>query len=161
MPNVNEIYNLSVQAPYLADGVRQALEGLLRFTPPALNVSQLIAFYSNDSVSTNPVDIDTGAGARPLVVVAESRGAAGFVRLYNQAGSASVTASDELGPDLVLPVATTTGEVTALSVQGTSFENFWGAGLVVATATTSCGAGTSRAAMASLPRIYLLYVNAA
>lgn len=160
MPNVTEIYTLATQSTYLSDGVRQALEGLIHFIPPALRISDTITFYSNDAVSTAPVDIDTGAGSRPLVVVVESRGAAGFVRLYNQAGSASVTGSDELGPDLVIPVATTTGEVTALGVHGTSYEAFWGAGLVVATATTSCAAGTSRTVMAALPRIYMLYVNA-
>ena len=160
MPNVTEIYTLVTQSSYLSDGVKQALEGLLRAIPPALKISDNITFYSNDSVSTNPVDVDTGSGSRPLVAVVESRGTAGFLRLYNQAGSASVTASDELGPDLVVPVATTSGEITALSMHGTSFANFWGAGLVVATATTSCGAGAGRATMTNLPRIYLLYVNA-
>ena len=160
MPNVTEIYTMMTQAPYLSDGVKQAMESLLRFIPPALKVSDNITFYSNDSVSTAPVDIDTGSGSRPLVLVVESRGSAGFVRLYNQAGSASVTGSDELGPDIVLPVATTTGKVSTLGISSLSFANFWGAGLVVATATTSCGAGTSRAVMTNLPRIYLLYVNA-
>ena len=161
MPNVTEIYTMMTQAPYLSDGVKQAMDALIHFIPPALKASDNITFFSNDSVSTNPVDIDAaGAGSRPLVLVVESRGTAGFVRLYNQAGSASVTGSDELGPDLVLPVATTTGKVSALAVGGLSFANFWGAGLVVATATLSCGAGTSRAVMTNLPRIYLLYVNA-
>ena len=160
MPNVTELFTLKTQSAYLSDGVRQALEGLVHFIPRALKISDNITFYSNDSVSTAPVDIDTGAGSRPLVAVVESRGSAGFVRFYNQAGSASVTGSDELGPDLVVPVATTTGEITAISAFGTSYETFWGAGLVVATATTSCGAGTSRAVMTNLPRIYLLYVNA-
>ena len=160
MPNVAEIYTLVTQSSYLGEGVKQVLEGVLRFLPPALKISDNITFYANNSVSTGPVDIDTGAGSRPLAIVVESRGTAGYVRLYNQDGSASITASDELGADVVVPIVTTTGEVTALAFHGESFRAFWAAGLVVATATTSCGAGTSRAVMTNLPRIYLLYVNA-
>jgi len=159
MANVAEIYTMVTQSAYLGAGVKEALEGLLRFVPPALKQSDNIAFYSNNAVSTAPVDIDTGAGSRPLVVVVESRGSTGYVRLYNEDGSASVTGSDEIAGDIIIPVATTTGEVTALSISGNSFTAFWGAGLVVATSASKPGAN-ARTAMANLPRIYMLYVNA-
>ena len=159
MPNVTELFTLRTQSAYLSDGVRQALEGLIHFIPRALKVSDNISFYSNDSVSTAPIDIDTGAGSRPLVVVVESRGSSGQVRFYNQAGSASVTGSDELAADVVVPIASTTGEVTAVSLFGDAYATLWTAGLVVAT-TAATSVGTARTAMTSTPRIYLLYVNA-
>lgn len=158
MANVAEIYTITTQAAYLSAGVKEALEGLLRFLPPALKQSDNLAFYANNSVSTAPVDIDTGSGSRPVVVVVESRGTAGWVRLYNAVGSASVTGSDEFPDVLTIPVATTTGEVTTVYYGGNSFEAYWGTGLVVATATTA--AGNARAVMTNLPRIYMLYVNA-
>lgn len=161
MANVTEIYTLATQSAYMTDGVKQALEGLLRNIEPALRLTDNIAFYSNASISTAPIDIDTGSGSRPLVVIVESRGSAGYLRLYNQAGSASVTGSDDLGADLVVPIATTTGEVTAITIFGNSFAAFWAAGLVACAATTSSTADSaSRAVMTNMPRVYMLYVNA-
>lgn len=159
MPNVTEIFTLATQSVYMSDGVKQAMESLLRDIPPALKLSDNITFYSNASISTSPVDIDTGSGSRPLVVVVESRGSAGYIRLYNEAGSASVTGSDEIAGDIIVPVATTTGEVTALSITGNSFAAFWGAGLVIAGSASKPGAN-ARTAMTNLPRVYMLYVNA-
>lgn len=159
MPNVTEIYTMTTQAAYLSEGVKQALEGLLRFIPQSLKLSDNITFYSNNSISTAPIDIDTGAGSRPLVAVVESRGSAGYLRLYNEDGSASVTASDEIAGDIIVPIATTTGEVTAISIHGNSFAAFWAAGLVAATSASKPGAN-ARTGMTNLPRVYLLYVNA-
>ena len=159
MPNVSEIYQLACQSAYMSDGVRQALEGLLRFLPSYLQTSDNISFYSNAGVSTGPVDIDTGVGTRPLVVVVESRGVAGYVRLYNEAGSASVTVSDEIAGDLIIPFATTTGEVTTMFIGGESYRAFWGAGLVVAVSASKPGAN-ARTTVSANPRIYMLYVNA-
>ncbi len=159
MPNVTEIYTLTTQAAYLSEGVRDALEGLLHNLPPALKRSDNIAFYSNNAISTAPIDIDTGAGSRPLAVIVESRGSAGYLRLYNEDGSASVTGSDEIAGDIIVPIATTTGEITAISVFGNSFTAFWGAGLVAATSASKPGAN-ARTVMTNLPRVYMLYVNA-
>ena len=159
MANVTEIYTLTTQAAYLSDGVRDALEGLLRNLPPALKRSDNIAFYSNASISTAPIDIDTGAGSRPLAVVVESRGSAGYLRLYNEDGSASVTGSDEIAGDIIVPVPSTTGEITAISIFGNGFATWWGAGLVAAASASKPGAN-ARTVMTNMPRVYLLYVNA-
>ena len=159
MPNVTEIYQLATQSQYMSDGVKQALEGLIHFIPQELKISDNISFYSNDALSTTPVDVDTGSGSYPIVVVVESRGAAGILRLYNQGGSASVTASDELGPDVVVPFATTTGEITTALFSGNSFRAWWAAGLVAVVSASL--PGVARTAPATSPRVYMLYRNVA
>lgn len=163
MPNVTEIYTLLTQSTYLSDGVKQAVEGLLRDIPPALKLSDNITFYSNASISTNVVSIDGGAGSRPLAVVCESRGTAGVVMFYNQDGTASVSVtSSDSNLLFTVPVPSTTGEVIALSLHGPGWASLWSTGLMcrAATLATSGTGGPSATVMTNMPRVYLLYVNA-
>lgn len=152
MPNTIERFKFESQLPYLSDGAAAALEGLWRFLPPAVKGADSLAYYSNDAISTAVVTVDVGNGSRPLVVVVESRGTAGFLRLYD---ADTVSAAASAASEFVVPVATATGDVTAVYAGGNSWADVWTAGISAQTATTVRGG----AVMTNLPRVYMLYHN--
>ena len=152
MTNVATFQTLRGLQQYLPDGVAAVLEGLMRNLPPDIRLADNLGLYASNAVSTTAIDIDTTAGAKPIIIIVQSTGTACWVHLHD-AQSGSVTAGVDV--DFLVPVAATTGRITALLCLGDSWDEFWNTGLTI---TTSTATETS-AAPANLPNIWVVYAG--
>jgi hypothetical protein len=152
MSNVTAIANLKNLAAYMPDGVRQAADAIMRFLPPDIVSADSCGWYTVAAISTTKAEVTATAGARPLAVIIESKGAAAdtFVQFYNNQ-TGNVTAGTNA--DMVLPLATTTGELTVAVFFGASWKRFWALGLGI---SSSSGQETSVAPSVP-PNCYILY----
>lgn len=159
MPNAAQLQQFLAQSQYLPDGVAAALESVARYLPldAERGDTLAIAAYASEFTTSDALIVDSGAGSRPLAVAVESRGTSCFLRMYNLSTTSTLTGSGSRNPDFIVPVATATGEVTAVSMQGASWEGFWTAGLCLFVSTNGANA---HANPANVPRVYLLYRNA-
>lgn len=153
MANVTQIRNLESLKPYLGEGVWQAMEGLVRAIPPTLKVSDSITLYTDDAATATKAEIDDDAGSRPLVLVIEGKGEAGYVQMFD-ADADSVTVGST-APDLVIPFGATSGEMVSASFFGPGWTTLWDTGLTIAVTTTSTG--NTALTAANRPNIFVLY----
>lgn len=158
MPNAQTLAQFLAHGQYVGEGVLAAIESVARFLP--LDVERgdtlAIATYGSEFTTSGSVIVDSGAGSRPLAVVVQSQGTACYVRMYDLSTTSTLTGSGDIDPDVVIPVATATGETTTVSFQGPSWEAFWNVGLCMTVSTLGAHALTPPAAP---PRVFILYRN--
>lgn len=154
MANVVALGNLKSLMPYLADGVRQALEAVIRFLPPDIQAADSLSLYAADAVHTI-VALDATTGSYPVALVAKSNGTACTVKLY-AADDATVGTTDAV---LSIGVSGTSGEISSASAWGAGFKRLTGvsgSGIGIAAPATDVGTG----AVANDPTVWVLYHNA-
>lgn len=153
MANVTTLTNIRAQMPYLGDGVRQALEGLVRNLPPEIKASDTLSLYTAVAVHTK-VEITNDAG-RVFAIIAKSNGTACTVKVYaDDADDVTVGTTDAV---LSVGVSGTSGDISAVAAFGAGLTTLCGVstadGLTVAAPATDIGTG----AVANDPLVYVLY----
>jgi hypothetical protein len=149
MANVTAVANLRNQVPYMDDGVRQAMDSVMRFLPPDIIAADTATWFAFAAISTTKQSVSTVAGTRPLVVLIKSNGTVSYVMFHNVA-AASVT--EGVNADMVLPCGGTTGRVASYIIGGNSSKDFWTTGLVVEASSTQ----ETSAAPTNPPDVFVL-----
>lgn len=150
MTNIATLTNVWAQMPYLGDGVLRVLEAVLRGLPQDIKFADSLTLYTAAAVETK-VEIDDDAGSYPVAVIAQSKGTACFIVLFD-ADSADVTVGTT-SPDFGMPVSATSGDITSCVLLGAGMKTKWTTGLTIAAPLTLAGAG----AVTNDPTVYVLY----
>lgn len=150
MPNVTTLRNVESLIPYLNDGVAVALRAVLAGLPRKIVTADSLTLYTATAVHTK-VEIDDDAGSYPLAVIAQSKGTACWVVLFDL--DADDVTVGTTSPDYGLPVSATSGDISAGLLLGNGIETKWTTGLTIAAPSTLAGSG----AVANDPNVWILY----
>ena len=150
MANVTTIYSAKSLAAYLPEGAAWVVEALQRNLPNDVHFSDGLTLYAFEGISTTKDEVSDTAGARPHVIIAESKGTECYIHLHD-ADADNVTVG--VGVDFLVPVSGTSGEITALFCTGNGWKTFWDTGL---TASASTASETS-SAPTNPPNLWIIY----
>lgn len=134
------------------DEVSRAIDAAYRCLTPAERLADNLGLYAFEGISTTKQEIDDDPGARPLLVVGVSKGTACWIHLHN-ADADSVTAGVDV--DLLLPLGSTTNEVSWLLIGGASYRRMWVTGLTISASTAT----ETSSAPSNTPNVYVLYTG--
>ena len=148
--NVQTLYDLEVQVPYFGHGFENFMRDIKRTAALDEVISDGLLLYQTNVLTTTAVAIKTSAG-KVYGVILKSNGTAGGIQLYNVA-QGSVTVGTTAN-DLWIPVAATSGRITAVTLSGTSLADSWATAITGAATTGS----RNNTAMANLPHVWVLY----
>lgn len=153
MANVVQLANLKNAIPILGPGYAAFLEGLARNLPPELKVSDGLAYYYSNALTTTAVAIKASAG-KVYGVYLQSAGAIAYVSLWNVAqGSVTVGTTSQ---QFALGVTATSGHDNYALMSGASGNGtspLWNTAITAAVATTVTGSS----AVATLPTVVIAY----
>lgn len=152
MANATALANFRNQMAYLPEGVRGAVEAVVRFLPPDIVAADSLGFYAFPAISTTKQDVTTTAGARPLaiIILAHAAAAVSYVQLWN-VQSGSVTAGVDAW--MTIPCSNTNNEITAVAFFGQSWKRVWDTGMTICASSAS----ETSAAPSVPPDVWILY----
>ena len=150
MSNIAQLTSIRGLSAYLPDGVWGSIRALTENLPMDVRTSDGLTLYTFAGLSTTKQEVSDTAGARPLLIIAESKGTLCWIHVYD-ADADDVTVGVDV--DFVVPVSGTSGEVTVLTCFGAGWKTFWNTGLTVSASTAT----ETSAAPTNTPNLYMLY----
>src|SRR5690349_5978296 len=132
--NVTSIANIAALASYLPDGVAQAVDMLRHNLPLDVKAAENLVLYSVAGISTTKAEVDDDAGSRPLLIIGQSTGTACYLHFHN-ADADNVT--EGVNVDFLLPLSSTSGEISYVVCGGASWKRFWNTGLTISASTAT------------------------
>ena len=152
MSNIATLTSIKSLAAYLPQDVWQVVEALVHNLPNDVKFADNLLLYSVAGISTTKAEIDDDAGARPILIIAQSTGTECYIH-FHDLDADNVTAGVDV--DFLVPVAGTSGEVTVLLCLGASWKRFWSTGLTISASTLT----ETSAAPTNTPNCWVVYAG--